>query len=77
MAQSLRKRDPRHISQTRWKSSQVHGIPPWGHGDGDLGFDGLLGYPTSFLISRDGKIVKKVQRLISYDELTKAIEGQL
>ena len=40
-------------------------------------FGGLLGYPTSFLISRDGKIVKKVQGLISYDELTKAIEAQL
>lgn len=40
-------------------------------------FGGLLGYPTSFLISRDGKIVKKVQGLISYDELTKAIESQL
>jgi thiol:disulfide interchange protein len=40
-------------------------------------FGGLLGYPTSFLISRDGKIVKKVQGLISYDELTKDIEAQL
>ena len=40
-------------------------------------FGGLLGYPTSFLISRDGKIVKKVQGLISYEELTKAIESQL
>jgi len=40
-------------------------------------FGGLLGYPTSFLISRDGKIVKKVQGLVSYDELTKAIEAQL
>jgi len=40
-------------------------------------FGGLLGYPTSFLISRDGKIVKKVQGLISYEELTKAIEAQL
>src|SRR6202171_717064 len=39
-------------------------------------FGGLLGYPTSFLISRDGKIVKKVQGLISYEELTKAIEAQ-
>ena len=38
---------------------------------------GLLGYPTSFLISRDGKIVKKVQGLISYEEFTKAIESQL
>jgi cytochrome c biogenesis protein CcmG/thiol:disulfide interchange protein DsbE len=40
-------------------------------------FGGLLGYPTSFLISRDGKIVKKVQGLISFEELTKAIESQL
>ena len=40
-------------------------------------FGGLLGYPTSFLISRDGKIVKTVQGLISYEEMTKAIESQL
>src|SRR5437870_4679886 len=40
-------------------------------------FGGLLGYPTSFLISRDGKIVKKVQGLISYEEITQAIESQL
>jgi len=40
-------------------------------------FGGLLGYPTSFLISRDGKIVKKTQGLISYEEITQAIESQL
>ncbi|HEX4546155.1 MAG TPA: cytochrome c biogenesis protein CcdA [Candidatus Acidoferrum sp.] len=40
-------------------------------------FGGLLGYPTSFLISRDGKIVKKIQGLISYEEITNAIESQL
>ncbi|HXY25360.1 MAG TPA: cytochrome c biogenesis protein CcdA [Candidatus Acidoferrum sp.] len=40
-------------------------------------FGGLLGYPTSFLISRDGKIVKKVQGLISYEEIAQAIESQL
>ncbi len=40
-------------------------------------FGGLLGYPTSFLVSKDGKIVKKVQGLISYEELSKAIESQL
>ena len=40
-------------------------------------FGGLLGYPTSFLISRDGKVVKKVQGLIDYEEITKAIESQL
>jgi len=31
----------------------------------------------TFLISKDGKIVKKVQGLISYEELTKEIEAQL
>jgi thiol-disulfide isomerase/thioredoxin len=40
-------------------------------------FGGLLGYPTSFLISRDGKIVKKTQGLIDYEEISKAIESQL
>jgi glutathione peroxidase-family protein len=40
-------------------------------------FGGLLGYPTSFLISRRGKIVKKVQGLISYEEIAQAIESQL
>src|SRR5271168_2641289 len=40
-------------------------------------FDGLLGYPTSVLISRDGKIVKRVTGLISEEEISKAIEGQL
>jgi thiol-disulfide isomerase/thioredoxin len=40
-------------------------------------FGGLLGFPTSFLISRDGKIIKKVQGLVSYDEIAKAIESQL
>ncbi len=40
-------------------------------------FGGLLGYPTSFLISRDGKVIKKIQGLISYEEITKAIESQL
>jgi thiol-disulfide isomerase/thioredoxin len=40
-------------------------------------FGGLLGYPSSFLISRDGKIVSKFQGLKSEEELTKAIEAQL
>jgi thiol-disulfide isomerase/thioredoxin len=40
-------------------------------------FGGLLGYPTSFLVSRDGKIIKKIQGLISYEEIAKAIESQL
>jgi thiol-disulfide isomerase/thioredoxin len=40
-------------------------------------FGGILGYPTSFLISRDGKVVAKFQGLKSSDELIKAIESQL
>ena len=40
-------------------------------------FGGVLGYPTSFLISRDGKVVAKFQGLKSSDELRKAIEAQL
>jgi thiol-disulfide isomerase/thioredoxin len=40
-------------------------------------FGGILGYPSSFLISRDGKIITKFQGLKSEEELTKAIESQL
>jgi thiol-disulfide isomerase/thioredoxin len=40
-------------------------------------FGGILGYPTSFLISRDGKQVQKFQGLKSQDELEQAIESQL
>jgi thiol-disulfide isomerase/thioredoxin len=40
-------------------------------------FGGLLGYPTGFLISRDGKIIKRFLGLTSYDEIAGAIESQL
>lgn len=40
-------------------------------------FGGLIGLPTSFLYSRDGKKVKTVMGLISHDDLSKAIETQL
>ena len=40
-------------------------------------FGGLIGMPTSFLFSRDGKKVKTVIGLISYDELDKALQAQL
>lgn len=40
-------------------------------------FGGLIGYPTSVLISRDGKIVQRIAGLISYEEMTKAIESHL
>jgi thiol-disulfide isomerase/thioredoxin len=40
-------------------------------------FGGLLGYPTSVLIDRDGKQIKRITGLISYEEISKAIESQL
>jgi thiol-disulfide isomerase/thioredoxin len=40
-------------------------------------FGGLLGYPTSILVSRDGKVIKRITGLISYEEISKAIESQL
>jgi glutathione peroxidase-family protein len=40
-------------------------------------FGGLLGYPTSVLVSRDGKIIKRITGIISADEIAKAIESQL
>jgi thiol-disulfide isomerase/thioredoxin len=40
-------------------------------------FGGLLGYPTSILVSRDGKIIKRITGIISYEEIAKAIESQL
>jgi thiol-disulfide isomerase/thioredoxin len=40
-------------------------------------FGGLLGYPTSVLINRDGKQIKRITGLISYDEISKTVESQL
>jgi cytochrome c biogenesis protein CcmG/thiol:disulfide interchange protein DsbE len=40
-------------------------------------FGGLLGFPTSVLISRDGKQIKRITGLISYDEISKTVESQL
>jgi cytochrome c biogenesis protein CcmG/thiol:disulfide interchange protein DsbE len=40
-------------------------------------FGGLLGYPTSVLVSRDGKVIKRITGIISADEISKAIESQL
>jgi thiol-disulfide isomerase/thioredoxin len=40
-------------------------------------FGGLAGFPTSLLISRDGRVVKRVDGLVSYDEIDKAIQSQL
>ena len=40
-------------------------------------FGGLLGYPTSVLISRDGKILKRITGIITPEEMSKSIESQL
>jgi thiol-disulfide isomerase/thioredoxin len=40
-------------------------------------FGGLLGMPTSFLISRDGKIVKKYMGALNEDQVVKDVEAQL
>jgi glutathione peroxidase-family protein len=40
-------------------------------------FGGLLGYPTSVLIGRDGKVIKRITGLISQDEISRTIESQL
>jgi cytochrome c-type biogenesis protein len=40
-------------------------------------FGGLIGYPSSVLISRDGKQIRRVTGVISYEEISKAIESQL
>ena len=40
-------------------------------------FGGILGYPSSFLISRDGKIITKFEGLKSEEELAQTIESHL
>jgi thiol-disulfide isomerase/thioredoxin len=40
-------------------------------------FGGLFGYPTSVLIGRDGKQIKRITGLISKDEISQIIESQL
>ena len=40
-------------------------------------FGGLIGYPTSVLISPDGRQVRRIDGLISYDEMARAIESLL
>ncbi len=40
-------------------------------------FGGLIGLPTTIVISRDGKIVKRFIGLANRDSLAKEIEGQL
>ena len=39
-------------------------------------FGGLLGYPTSILLSRDGKQVKHITGIITRDDIVKSIQAQ-
>ena len=48
-----------------------------GNEDTENKFGGLIGLPTSILISREGKQIKRITGIISYDEITRAIESQL
>ncbi len=40
-------------------------------------FGGLLGFPTSILVAKDGKIIKHVTGIISEEEMSKLIESEL
>jgi len=40
-------------------------------------FGGIIGLPTSMLISRDGKKVKTIVGLVNHEDMVKAIESQL
>jgi len=40
-------------------------------------FGGLFGFPTSILVSRDSKQIKRITGIISKDEISKEIESQL
>ena len=48
-----------------------------GNDDATDKFGGLFGYPTSILISRDGKQIKRVTGMINPDEMAKVVESQL
>jgi len=48
-----------------------------GNDDAAEKFGGLFGYPTSILISKDGKQIKRITGIISPDEMAKTIESQL
>jgi thiol-disulfide isomerase/thioredoxin len=69
------------VSQEQFdvKSQKVTMNYPIVIGNDDIAekFGGLLGYPTSVLISRDGKQVKRITGIISYDEMSHAIESLL
>jgi hypothetical protein len=70
-----------YIQKTQF---DVHGHPtamdyPIVLGSDDIAtkFGGLIGLPTSVLISRDGKVVKRYVGLINQKDLEKEIQEQL
>lgn len=48
-----------------------------GNDDAANKFGGLFGYPTSILINRDGKQIKRITGILDFDEVSKEIEGLL
>src|SRR5713101_3938542 len=46
-----------------------------GNDDAAEKFGGLVGLPTTILISRDGRQVKRIDGLLSYDEMDKTIKS--
>jgi thiol-disulfide isomerase/thioredoxin len=48
-----------------------------GNDDIDQAFGGLIGLPTSLVISRDGRIVKRFIGLVNHEYIQKEIEGLL
>jgi glutathione peroxidase-family protein len=48
-------------------------------GNDDLGakFGGVLGLPTSYLITRDGKVATRIVGIVSEEHLDKAIQSAL
>ena len=48
-----------------------------GNDDAAEKFGGLVGLPTTILISQDGRQVKRIDGLLSYDEMDKTIKSLL
>src|SRR5260370_7503430 len=48
-----------------------------GNDDAAKKFGGLVGLPTTILISQDGRQVKRIDGLLSYDEMNKTIKSLL
>ena len=48
-----------------------------GNDDASEKFGGLIGLPTTILISQDGRQVKRVDGLLSYNEMDKTIRSLL